>query len=196
MPLVKEELFPTNIQSICTGSPDQLFDMNFADQHSVGDAEHCRPTSVGNLVLWCSATAVAAGQVGSRNKRKKKKGGPPGQVVQQPQFTQQSDQFMQPHVVVSAGVPAGAVESVTPIPEAAAVFDAPASSEPALVADVVQGKGKKSGKCWKCAVNSHATKDCTVQHYCLVCDNFKHPYFEMSVTTPSKAFVLCYRRRD
>jgi hypothetical protein len=67
------------------------------------------------------------------------------------------------------------VESVTPIPEVTVVFDDATSSEPALVVDAVQGNGKKSWKCWKCAVDSHATKDCTVQHYCLVFDYFKHP---------------------
>jgi hypothetical protein len=36
-------------------------------------------------------------------------------------------------------------------------------------------KAKKLVKCWKCAVNTHATKDCKVQHYCLVCDNTTHP---------------------
>jgi hypothetical protein len=36
-------------------------------------------------------------------------------------------------------------------------------------------KARKSGRCWKCAVNTHATKDCKVVHYCLVCDNAAHP---------------------
>ena len=29
--------------------------------------------------------------------------------------------------------------------------------------------------CWKCKAKTHATKDCTVEHYCYVCDNAKHP---------------------
>jgi hypothetical protein len=28
----------------------------------------------------------------------------------------------------------------------------------------------KPGKCWKCPVDTHATKDCKALHYCLVCD--------------------------
>jgi hypothetical protein len=33
----------------------------------------------------------------------------------------------------------------------------------------------KPGKCWKCSVDTHATKDCKVQHYCIVCDSVGHP---------------------
>nr|XP_051197159.1 vegetative cell wall protein gp1-like [Lolium perenne] len=33
---------------------------------------------------------------------------------------------------------------------------------------VAPAKQKKVGRCWKCAVNTHATKDCKVPHYCLV----------------------------
>jgi hypothetical protein len=36
-------------------------------------------------------------------------------------------------------------------------------------------KAKRLGKCWKCAMDNHASKDCTVQHYCLVCNNAAHP---------------------
>jgi hypothetical protein len=33
----------------------------------------------------------------------------------------------------------------------------------------------KSGKYWKCSVDTHATKDCKAPHYCLVCDASVHP---------------------
>jgi hypothetical protein len=36
-------------------------------------------------------------------------------------------------------------------------------------------KAKKSGKCWNCAVDTHAAKDCMAQHYYLVCNNADHP---------------------
>jgi hypothetical protein len=36
-------------------------------------------------------------------------------------------------------------------------------------------KPKRIGKCWKCTVDTHATKDCTVHHYCLVCNIDAHP---------------------
>ena len=29
--------------------------------------------------------------------------------------------------------------------------------------------------CWKCKVKTHATKDCTIEHYCYIFDNSKHP---------------------
>jgi hypothetical protein len=94
----------------------------------------------------------------------------------QPQYPQQSEQFpQQQQVAVFVGVPVGAGVSAPPVPEAAATPVVHFSSESVLVQDAGQAKGKKSGKCWKCAVDSHATKDCPVQYYCLVCDNFKHP---------------------
>ena len=60
------------------------------------------------------------------------------------------------------------------------VWESSSALVPAAVvaaADVPQGKAKpkKATVCWKCAVNTHATKDCTAQHYCLVCDNTEHP---------------------
>jgi hypothetical protein len=44
-----------------------------------------------------------------------------------------------------------------------------------LVPDAPVVKKKKVGRCWKCVVNTHATKDCKVIHYCLVCDSGAHP---------------------
>jgi hypothetical protein len=46
------------------------------------------------------------------------------------------------------------------------------SSAAAEATEVVPAK---SSKCWKCSVDTHATKDCKVQHYCLVCDTMTHP---------------------
>jgi hypothetical protein len=37
------------------------------------------------------------------------------------------------------------------------------------------GKAKKSVRCWKCSDNSHAVKDCKVNHYCYICDKKAHP---------------------
>ena len=49
------------------------------------------------------------------------------------------------------------------------------SPDQATAKTAAKGKPKKSLKCWKCSVDTHATKDCPVQHYCLVCDNTEHP---------------------
>ena len=38
-----------------------------------------------------------------------------------------------------------------------------------------KAKSKKATVCWKCAVNTHATKDCTAHHFCSVCNNTEHP---------------------
>jgi hypothetical protein len=103
-----------------------------------------------------------------------------------------------------AAVPSVAASSSTPIPVPTQIpqllvppplqqvpFLDPASLQPPTVSAVATtplqpvvgaaavlpgaGKVKKAVKCWKCAVDTHATKDCKVQHYCLVCDNTAHP---------------------
>jgi hypothetical protein len=45
------------------------------------------------------------------------------------------------------------------------------------VAEVAKaaGKAKKSMRCWKCADNTHAVKDCKANHYCYICDKKAHP---------------------
>jgi hypothetical protein len=47
--------------------------------------------------------------------------------------------------------------------------------QPAAVSEVGELAPAKSGKCWKCSIDTHASKDCKVQHYCLVCDTMTHP---------------------
>jgi hypothetical protein len=50
------------------------------------------------------------------------------------------------------------------------------------------------GRCWKCAVNTHATKDCKVLHYCLVCDSGAHPTIRcpiLKLPKPMSFFVGC-----
>jgi hypothetical protein len=56
--IIKTTVFPTESLSISIGFPDQLYDRTFADQQSIGYTDFCRPTSVGNLVLWCSEYSV------------------------------------------------------------------------------------------------------------------------------------------
>jgi hypothetical protein len=90
----------------------------------------------------------------AKNKRKKKKnGGIAGsqglQPSQAPFFPQQMP-FM-PVTVPSAGV---APVQATPVPD-----------QQAPVMQLVEEpnvEGKKVGKCWKCSVDTHATKDCKV----------------------------------
>jgi hypothetical protein len=38
-------------------------------------------------------------------------------------------------------------------------------------------QGKKSVHCWICVVDTHASKDCKLHHYCLVCVNTAQPTF-------------------
>jgi hypothetical protein len=63
---------------------------------------------------------------------------------------------------------------------------------PVPVAPVV--KQKKAGRCWKCANNTHATKDCKAIHYCLVCDSGAHPTIRcpiLKLPRPTSFFVGC-----
>uniref|UniRef100_A0ACD5WF51 Uncharacterized protein n=1 Tax=Avena sativa TaxID=4498 RepID=A0ACD5WF51_AVESA len=96
-------------------------------------------------------------------KRKKNKKQPPIRGVQpqmqapgsyvppvSQQYTPQEQQIYQPMVVASQ------------------------VSEGPSVADVGK-KNKKFVRCWKCAVNTHATKDCKAVHYCYICDCTAHP---------------------
>jgi hypothetical protein len=55
-------------------------------------------------------------------------------------------------------------------------------------------KQKKVGRCWKCTMNTHATKDHKVIHYCLVCDSGAHPTIRCPIlksSRPTSFFVGC-----
>jgi hypothetical protein len=47
--------------------------------------------------------------------------------------------------------------------------------QPAAASEVAEVVTTKFGKCWKCLVDTHSSKECNVQHYCLVCDTVNHP---------------------
>jgi hypothetical protein len=36
------------------------------------------------------------------------------------------------------------------------------------------GKAKKGVRCWKCSLDTHASIDCKVQHYCYICEKLAH----------------------
>jgi hypothetical protein len=81
-----------------------------------------------------------------------------------------------------AAMPPTVVPAPPPVPLAASGPDAPVA------------KPKKVGRCWKCAVNTHATKDCKVLHYCLVCDFGAHPTIPcpiLKIPKPMSFFVGC-----
>jgi hypothetical protein len=102
-----------------------------------------------------------------QNKRKKKKnssaassqGAPPLQVPFVPPQA--------PYVPPSGG-PGGVVFPVPMLQQDQVV-------QPTPVPAVTDVAPSKPGKCWKCAVDTHATKDCKAHHYCLVCDTSTHP---------------------
>jgi hypothetical protein len=115
-----------------------------------------------------------------RPKRKKKK--TPTQLpvslpLQHNSMMQQAQQQFIQQPPMPLGLPASIATAVSPpaVSVTAGLVGHTTSSDVLVVESVVQGKGKKSLKCWKCAVDSHNTKDCTVQHFCIVCDNFEHP---------------------
>jgi hypothetical protein len=63
------------------------------------------------------------------------------------------------------GSSSGAVPVVQPVP----------LGQPPAMTEVADFPLAKAGKCWKCSVDTHATKDCNAQHYCVVCDSVAHP---------------------
>jgi hypothetical protein len=86
----------------------------------------------------------------------------------------------QPPLVVNSDAPLIPVQTPAAVP-------APDPAAPV-------GKQKKAGRCWKCAVNTHATKDCKVIHYCLVCDSGAHPTIRcpvLKLPRPTSFFVGC-----
>jgi hypothetical protein len=102
----------------------------------------------------------------AKNKRKKKKNGGSANVPTPP-LAFELPQI--PYLPLAAVPPLGGgtflagpsvVDQLVSVPQAADDSDVVAS---------------KPGKCWKCAVDTHATKDCKAQHYCLVCDTAAHP---------------------
>ena len=133
---------------------------------------------------------AVVGQGASRAKKKNNSAGAavhgPQQVLSQQVYPpQQAVPNMQPPlmppgqqqgVMMHGQQPGVQQQQVQPV-----VPFAPAA--PAVGDDVVAGpscplgkaKAKKATVCWKCAVNTHATKDCTAQHFCLVCNNSEHP---------------------
>lgn len=59
----------------------------------------------------------------------------------------------------------------------------PAMPEGAIASETLEEKegpknksrAKKGAWCWKCSVDSHASKECKVKHYCYICDKIAHP---------------------
>jgi hypothetical protein len=90
-----------------------------------------------------------------------------------------------------------APQHVAPQPAPTPIGLADVPPQPAMAAptvEVASRKTKKGGRCWKCAVNTHATKDCKVVHYCLVCDNAAHPTVRcpiLKLPKPLGYFVGC-----
>jgi hypothetical protein len=112
----------------------------------------------------------AAPVASAKNKRKKKNAGasgsqnaPPPQVqsVQVP-FAPPQGPFVPPSGGLGSFV---GPSSLVPLDYGVQSVSAP---------DVAEVPAKP-GKCWKCSVDTHATKDCKAQHYCLVCDTSTHP---------------------
>ena len=56
-----------------------------------------------------------------------------------------------------------------------AVPTGPVGVPPIAVPEVEAVTKKVKVWCWKCSVKTHAVKDCTVRHYCYLCDQDKHP---------------------
>ena len=75
----------------------------------------------------------------------------------------------------AAVLPQGPVQVSAPMVVAAPVQPVDAPVIPVEGVPSVPAPKKIKVYCWKCKSKAHAAKDCTVQHYCYVCDNSKHP---------------------
>ncbi|KAE8770614.1 hypothetical protein D1007_57610 [Hordeum vulgare] len=51
----------------------------------------------------------------------------------------------------------------------------PLEEAPVHVMPQVQVAKKAKTQCWKCEVDTHATKNCTIEYYCYICDSSSHP---------------------
>jgi hypothetical protein len=100
----------------------------------------------------------------TKNKWKKKNGAPATVPPQQIPFVQPQMPFLLGTVPPSWG---GVVHAGP-----SAVVQQAAAVQVVVESDVV---ALKPSKCWKYSVDTHATKDCKVLHYYLVCDNVAHP---------------------
>jgi hypothetical protein len=112
-------------------------------------------------------------------RRKKKQTQPqhPGQVpAQQPEqpMIPYNASLKVPQVELGVSVPPSAPPPVS-VPPVSVLPHSTIGSTPNVPPALEQAKTKRTGKCWKCAVDTHATKDCTAQNYCLVCNNGAHP---------------------
>jgi hypothetical protein len=103
-----------------------------------------------------------------KNKRKKKKNvaSTSSQSVPPPQM-----HFVQPRFLFMPDSSGGMVNTAG----ASSVVQPDSVVQATGVSKVAEFAPAKTGKCWKSSVDMHATKDCKVQHYCLVCDTMSHP---------------------
>ena len=84
----------------------------------------------------------------------------------------------QPLPAASSGIMASDIlaPAATANPGAGEVLPVPAGPIDSVAANTVgKAKGKNGAGCWKCFVDTHSSKECTVLHYCLLCDNSAHP---------------------
>jgi hypothetical protein len=126
-------------------------------------------------------------QLGQLKKRRKKKPAAAVGAVGGGTFAPQPTvQGMMQDISVPVGMVSAPTVEVVPVPQQLP------TAAPVAAAPVV--KPKKVGRCWKCADNTHATKNCKVLHYCLVCDSGAHPTIRCPVLKtpkPMSSFVGC-----
>ena len=134
-----------------------------------------RQLGVGQQVQAVAAGALpppgfAFGAVAQAPKRKKKKktNGAAGQA----QVQQQGQVQAGGQALILGGqqaIPAVVQPAIAPAAPTVAVVQ----PEAVVAEGTVQVVKKTRAWCWKCASNTHATKDCSVNHFCFICENAK-----------------------
>jgi hypothetical protein len=127
-------------------------------------------------------------------KRKKKK----NQAAGQGSANMANTAMVPQHVVQAASfAPQGPIADLV---SSSSLGLAPATAPVVLPVDAGSSavaaltRPQKAARCWKCAVNTHATKDCKVTHFCLVCDTDRHPTVRcpiLKLPKPQGYFVGC-----
>jgi hypothetical protein len=112
------------------------------------------------------ATGSSSQVPNAAQKKKKKKKAVQQNIPLQSQTVVPQVQLPYVQPSATAPVPVSTADPVVQLP-------LPSSAQTLLPVDIVPEVPKK--KCWKCAVDTHSTRECKVQYYCLVCDNGNHP---------------------
>jgi hypothetical protein len=130
----------------------------------------------------------------AQKKRKKKKNTAPAQGLAMVANAPVQQQMVQAATPNAPQVHSADFVSSSATAQAMPIAPAGLSVADGATTETGPPKSQKNVRCWKCAMNTHATKDCKVTHYCLVCDADRHPTVRcpiLKLPKPQGYFVGC-----